>query len=90
MINYNNRVAVFPGSVKYRWRICWVLKRKKVNVIRPAPHGVNLDGTVIKILFGILLGIVIVTYYPEITETAADLFVDTARDEIVQKLREIR
>ncbi len=45
----------------------------------------------IKILFGILLGIVIVTYYPEITETAANLFVDSgARDEIVNKLRDIR
>ena len=49
------------------------------------------DGTVIKILFGILLGIVIVTYYPEITETAANLFIDSgARDEIVNKLRDIR
>ena len=45
----------------------------------------------IKILFGVLLGIVIVTYYPEITETAADFFIESgARDEIVQKLREIR
>ena len=45
----------------------------------------------IKILFGILLGIVIVTYYPEITETAANLFIDSgARDEIVDKLRDIK
>ena len=45
----------------------------------------------IKILFGVLLGIVIVTYYPEITETAADFFIESGtRDEIVSKLRDIR
>ena len=44
-----------------------------------------------KFIFGIVVGIMLVTYYPEITETAADLFIDSgARDEIVQKLREIR
>ena len=54
-------------------------------------HMEQRDGTVIKILFGILLGIVIVTYYPEITETAADFFIESgARDEIVSKLRDIR
>ena len=43
-----------------------------------------------RILFGILLGVVIVTYYPEITETAASLFVDSgARDEIIELLEEV-
>ena len=43
-----------------------------------------------KILFGILLGIVIVTYYPDISETVADIFVDSgARDAIIEQLEEV-
>ena len=43
-----------------------------------------------KILFGILLGIVIVTYYPDISETAAEIFVDSgARDAIIEQLEEV-
>ena len=43
-----------------------------------------------KILFGILMGVVIVTYYPNISETAANIFVDSgARDVIIEKLEEV-
>jgi L-asparaginase/Glu-tRNA(Gln) amidotransferase subunit D len=43
-----------------------------------------------KILFGILMGVVIVTYYPNISEVAADLFVESgARDVIIEKLEEV-
>jgi len=43
-----------------------------------------------KILFGVLLGVVLVTYYPNISETVADLFVDSgARDAIIEQLEEV-
>ena len=40
-----------------------------------------------KFLFGISVGIVLVTYYPEIITVTTDWFVDSgARDEVVQTL----
>ena len=43
-----------------------------------------------KMMFGILMGIVIVTYYPDISETFVDIFVDSgARDVIIEKLEEV-
>jgi len=44
-----------------------------------------------KILIGIVLGIVLVTYYPQITTTTTKWFVDSgARDEIVKSLKEVK
>ena len=44
-----------------------------------------------KILIGIVLGIVIVTYYPQIATTTKQMFVDSgARDEIVKSLKEVK
>jgi len=46
---------------------------------------------VFKILIGIVLGIVIVTYYPQISTTTKQMFVDSgARDEIVKSLKEVK
>ena len=43
-----------------------------------------------QIIFGILLGVVIVTYYPEISETTTKIFVDSgARDAIIEQLEEV-
>jgi len=40
---------------------------------------------VFKILIGIILGVVLVTYYPQIATTSKEVFVDSgARDEIVK------
>ena len=39
---------------------------------------------------GIVVGIVLVTYYPQITTTTAKLFIESgARDKIVNKLNEV-
>ena len=44
-----------------------------------------------KIIFGIILGIVLVTYYPNIITTTTNWFVDSgARDEIVKTLKEVK
>ena len=44
-----------------------------------------------KILIGIVLGIVLVTYYPQIATTSKEVFVDSgARDEIVKSLKEVK
>jgi hypothetical protein len=44
-----------------------------------------------KIIIGIVLGIVIVTYYPQIATTTKEVFVDSgARDEIVKSLKEVK
>ena len=44
-----------------------------------------------KIIFGIILGIVLVTYYPQIATTTKDIFVDSgARDEIIKTLKEVK
>jgi hypothetical protein len=44
-----------------------------------------------KIIIGIVLGIVIVTYYPQIATTTKQMFVDSgARDEIVKSLKEVK
>jgi len=44
-----------------------------------------------KITVGIILGIVLVTYYPQITTTTTKWFVDSgARDEIVKSLKEVK
>ena len=44
-----------------------------------------------KIIFGIILGIVLVTYYPNIITTTTNLFVDSgARDSIVETLKEVK
>jgi len=46
---------------------------------------------VFKILIGIVLGIVIVTYYPQIATTTKDVFLESgARDEIVKSLKEVK
>jgi len=46
---------------------------------------------VFKILIGIILGVVLVTYYPQIATTTKDVFVDSgARDEIVKSLKEVK
>jgi len=44
-----------------------------------------------KILIGIILGVVLVTYYPQIATTTKDVFVESgARDEIVKSLKEVK
>ena len=44
-----------------------------------------------KILIGIILGVVLVTYYPQIATTSKEVFVDSgARDEIVKSLKEVK
>ena len=44
-----------------------------------------------KIIFGMILGIVLVTYYPQITETTTKYFIDSgARDSIVETLKEVK
>jgi|TARA_B100000575_G_scaffold225068_1_gene185595 hypothetical protein len=44
----------------------------------------------IKFIMGIVVGIVLVTYYPQITTTTTKLFIESgARDEIVNKLNEV-
>ena len=44
-----------------------------------------------KILIGIVLGIVLVTYYPQITTTTTKWFVDSGtRDSIVETLKEVK
>jgi len=46
---------------------------------------------VFKILIGIVLGIVIVTYYPQISTTTKQLFLESGvRDEIVKSLKEVK
>mgnify|MGYP000005548887 FL=1 len=43
-----------------------------------------------KIIFGMILGIVLVTYYPNILTTTTTWFVDSgARDSIVKSLNEV-
>ena len=43
-----------------------------------------------KIIFGMLLGVVLVTYYPNIITTTTNWFVDSgARDSIVETLKEV-
>ena len=45
----------------------------------------------IKIIIGIIIGIGLSTYYPEITSTLKDLFLDSgARDSIVETLKEVK
>ena len=44
----------------------------------------------IKFTMGIVVGIVLVTYYPQITTTTTKLFIESGvRDEIVNKLNEV-
>ena len=44
-----------------------------------------------KILIGIILGVVLVTYYPQIATTSKEFFLDSgARDEIVKSLKEVK
>ena len=44
-----------------------------------------------KIIIGIVLGIVIVTYYPQIATTTKEIFLESgARDEIVKSLKEVK
>ena len=44
-----------------------------------------------QIIFGILLGIALVTYYPEISEATTKIFVDSgARDAIIEQLEEVK
>ena len=44
----------------------------------------------IKFIMGIVVGIVLVTYYPQITTTTTKFFIESgARDEIVNKLNEV-
>jgi|TARA_B110000977_G_scaffold175755_1_gene230782 hypothetical protein len=44
-----------------------------------------------KIIIGIFLGIVLVTYYPQITTTTKELFLESGiRDEIVKSLKEVK
>jgi|TARA_B110000971_G_scaffold53649_1_gene54612 hypothetical protein len=46
---------------------------------------------VFKILIGIVLGVVLVTYYPQIATTSKEVFLDSgARDEIVKSLKEVK
>ena len=53
--------------------------------------GYEVGTVMFRFIFGILLGVVIVTYYPEIIETTASLFVDSgARDEIIELLEEVK
>ena len=45
----------------------------------------------IKIIIGIVIGIGLSTYYPEITSTLKDFFLDSgARDSIVETLKEVK
>ena len=45
----------------------------------------------IKIILGIIIGIGLTTYYPEISSTLKDLFLDSgARDSIVETLKEVK
>jgi len=44
-----------------------------------------------KIIIGIVLGVVLVTYYPQIATTSKEVFLDSgARDEIVKSLKEVK
>lgn len=44
-----------------------------------------------KFIFGIIVGIVIVTYYPQISTTTKTLLVESgARDSIVETLKEVK
>lgn len=44
----------------------------------------------IKFIMGIVVGIVLVTYYPQITTTTTKWFIDSgARDQIVNQLNEV-
>ena len=44
-----------------------------------------------KILIGIVLGVVLVTYCPQIATTSKEVFLDSgARDEIVKSLKEVK
>ena len=44
-----------------------------------------------KFIFGIIFGVVLVTYHPQIVTTTKDLFVDSGiRDTIIDKLKEVR
>ena len=44
-----------------------------------------------KLLLGIVLGVVLVTYYPQIATTSKQMFLDSgARDEIVKTLKEVK
>jgi len=43
-----------------------------------------------KFIMGIVVGIVLVTYYPQITTTTKAMFVDSGiRDQIVNQLKEV-
>jgi len=43
-----------------------------------------------KFIMGIVVGIVLVTYYPQITTTTKAIFVDSGiRDQIVNQLKEV-
>ena len=45
----------------------------------------------IKIIIGIIIGIGLSTYYPEISSTLKDFFLDSgARDSIVETLKEVK
>ena len=45
----------------------------------------------IKIIIGIIIGIGLSTYYPEISSTLKDLFLDSgARDSIVETFKEVK
>ena len=45
----------------------------------------------IKFIMGIVVGIVLVTYYPQITTTTKQLFIESgARDNIVNTLKEVK
>jgi len=45
----------------------------------------------IKFIMGIVVGIVLVTYYPQITTTTTKMFVDSGiRDQIVNQLNEVK
>ena len=45
----------------------------------------------IKFILGIIIGIGMATYYPEISSTLKDLFLDSgARDTIVDTLKEVK
>ena len=44
-----------------------------------------------KFIFGIICGVILVTYHPQIVTTTKDYFVDSGiRDTIVNKLKEVR
>tara|TARA_B100001057_G_scaffold58314_1_gene51716 strand:- start:1787 stop:1927 length:141 start_codon:yes stop_codon:yes gene_type:complete len=44
-----------------------------------------------KFIFGIIVGVILVTYHPNILATTKDVFVDSGiRDTIVNKLKEVR